>query len=602
MTRLFFILPIFVASIATAAEIPEILDYPNALEQYKIGEIKFSVTGEFSNPFDPQEIEVWADINTDDGIEFTIPAFYTRDFEITPEDDREVFTATSEPYFCVRMTCEKIGTYTIKLCAKDAEGKDCAEPFEIECTQSSIPGFIRVHPENQRYFADSRGNTFVPIGIDVGWGEMGGSLDYEKYFSRLAQNGGNFSRVWQTHFNAGYTIEWGAYHWSGIYCGLGCYSLEAAARLDRIFQIAQSLGIHILWVINQHSQFECAMWSSWDDNPFNAKNGGPCESSVDFFTSQEANRLYGARIRYLIARYSAFTSLFAWELFNEIELISGTNADLLNSWQREKAELIKNLDPYKHMITTSYAIPIYLPAVQDWTFDGYDLIQKHIYFPNAPLIIELESNRLWPLTKPMHIGEIGLDFKGELEEKDVLGIAYHNSIWCALATGYAGTPASWWWDSWVDQYDWYRHLKPVSNLVKIFDFAQLDKKMDNPAVHAISTKLEAFGMKGDKVTFIWIHDTRSQWRGDQSQNFDEVLDAVLIPYDLCGKYTAAIFNTWSGEVLKTLKIAGCPLTLKLPAFSRDVAVVFEKDCELKPYHYEGQKEEEKPEHGCGCSF
>lgn len=602
MTRLFFILPLFVASIATAAEISEIFDYPRTLEQYELGEIRFSVAGNFSNPFDPQEIEVWAKTDTDDGLEFTIPAFYTRDFEIAPEGDHELFTAVSEPHFCVRMTCEKVGTHVIKLCAKDSEGQSCAEPLEIECTKSSNPGFIRVHPKNRRYFADSRGNTFVPIGINIGWGEMGGSYDYERYFSRLAQAGGNFSRVWQTHFNAGYTIEWGTYHWSGLYCGLGCYSLEAAARLDRIFQIARELGVHILWSINQHSQFETAMWSSWDYNPFNAQNGGPCESSIDFFTSQEANRLYDARIRYLVARYSAFTSLFGWELFNEIELIAGTNANLLNLWQREKAQLIEDLDPYKHMITTSYANPIYLPTVHDWTFGDYDLIQKHIYLPNAPLIIEIDSKRLWPLFKPMLIGEIGLDWKGELEEQDVLGIAYHNSIWCALATGYAGTPASWWWDSWVDQYDWYRHLKPVSNLTKRFDLAQLDRRVDNPAVHAISTKLEAFGMKGKNLAFIWIHDTRSQWYGAQSQDFDEVKDAVLTPYDLCGKYSVTIFNTWSGELSQTLQIAGCPLTLKLPAFSRDVAIVFEKDYELKPYHHENQEEEKSQEQACGCAF
>lgn len=603
MIRLALILPVFVASVATAAEVSEIFEYPTELEQFVIGEIKFSVSGEFSNPFDPEELEIWAEIKRPDDSKFALPAFYTSDFDITYEDGHEVFTTTSEPYFCVRMTCELVGTHAVQLCAKDSVGQSCVEEFEIECVLSDNAGFVRAHPENRRYFADSQGNTFVPIGINQSWGKDGGSLDYEQYFSRLAQAGGNFSRLWQTHFNAGYLLEWGDYHWSGIYCGLGCYSLQAAARLDRIFQIAQELGVHILWSINQHSQFEVAMWSSWDENPFNSQNGGPCDSSVDFFTSEEANKLYDAKIRYLVARYSAFSSLFAWELFNEIELIEGADINLLNSWQRAKSELIKNLDPYKHLITTSYANPIYIPSWHDWEFDGYDLAQKHIYISNALPIIDIDGKRLFPLAKPFIVGEIGLDFRGELEEKDPMGIAYHNAIWCALATGYAGTPASWWWDSWVEQYDWYRHLSPVSELTKIFDFAKLESRFENAEIHSLSTKLEAFGMKGKKFAFVWVHDTRSQLHGEQTENFYEVSDAVLIPYDLCGKYFIRVFDTWSGKVLQESMVKGCAPTIKLPTFSRDVAIAFEGLNSLTPdLKFIKGEEEKESEEGCGCSI
>lgn len=604
MLRLMFILPMLVASLATAAEIAEILESPTEIEQFAIGEIKFSVLGEFANPFDPQEIEVWAKIKKPDDSEFILPAFYTRDFDITFEDGGEIFTAKGEPYFCARMTCEVVGTHAVQLCAKDSNGQSCSKEFEVECVPSDNRGFIRVNPKNQRYFADSQGNTFLPIGINQCWGKNGGSFDYEQYFSRLAQVGGNFSRLWQTHFNAGYLLEWGDYHPSGIYCGLGCYSLQAAARLDRIFQLAKKLGIYILWSINQHSQFETSMWSSWGDNPFNSKNGGPCDSSRDFFTSEEANRLYDARLRYLVARYSAFTSLFAWELFNEIELISGVDINLLNSWQRKKSELIKSLDPYEHLVTTSYANPIYVPSWHDWEFDGYDFVQKHIYISNALPIIDIDGKRLFSLTKPYIVGEIGLDFRGELEEQDPLGIAYHNAIWCALATGYAGTPASWWWDSWVEDYNWYRHLLPVSELTKIFDFAQLEARFENASIHSLSAKLEAFGMRGKKSALIWVHDKRSQWHSEQTENFHEVSDAVLIPYDLCGKYFIRVFNTWSGKVIQESIVKGCAPTIKLPTFSRDIAIIFEEKNKLAPdLKYVREEGEEKgSKEGCGCSI
>jgi len=602
MIRAISILFLLAASVAAAAEIAGVIEQPSQLDQFEIGEIKLQVSGEFSNPFDPREVEVWAEVSGPDEREYVIPGFYTRDFEITLDEEHEVFTPTSDPYFCVRLTCEDIGTHTAKVCAKDSQGRSCADEFEFECKGSDNTGFINIHHENERYLADSRGNTFVPIGINQCWDGELGSFAYDEWLSRLAQSGGNFTRLWQTHYGAGYTVEWGDYHHSGLYCGLGCYSLEAAARLDRIFKTARGLGVHIQWVINHHSAFEVDMWSSWEANPFNADNGGPCETSLDFFTSEEANRLYDARIRYLVARYSAFTSLFAWELFNEIDLIQGVDVRTFKPWQREKAELIHGLDPYGHLVTTSYSNPIYLPPSHDWTYVGYDLVQKHQYIPAPLLLIGPESNKLWPLGKPFLMSEFGIDFLGKLDEHDPLGIAYHNAIWCALATGYAGTPAVWWWDGWVDQYDWYRHLAPVAELVKSVDLARLERKTENFHISSASTDFKAFGMRGDGLTLVWILDERSRWWGSQDSNFPDVTDATITMYDLCGKYRATVWNTFDGGA-EQVEVDGCPPALQIPTFKRDVALTFEWIDDFEPaYQDSPEVGEGESDGGCGCEL
>ena len=43
------------------------------------------------------------------------------------------------------------------------------------------------------------------------------------------------------------------------------------------------------------------------------------DEPIDFFTNEERLKLHKRRLRYLVARFSCYTSLMCWELFNEQE-------------------------------------------------------------------------------------------------------------------------------------------------------------------------------------------------------------------------------------------------------------------------------------------
>ena len=70
---------------------------------------------------------------------------------------------------------------------------------------------------------------------------------------------------------------------------------------------------------NNHGQVSTGVNPEWNDNPYNAANGGPATNTWDFFTNATAINLHKNRLRYIIARYGYAQSIQSWELFNEID-------------------------------------------------------------------------------------------------------------------------------------------------------------------------------------------------------------------------------------------------------------------------------------------
>lgn len=98
------------------------------------------------------------------------------------------------------------------------------------------------------------------------------------------------------------------------------------------------------------------------------------QSFGDFWSASDAIAQQNRVLRYLVARYSTYRSLFAWELTNEMDP-SYTKAKA--DWISGRANFIKNNDPVKHMVDNSFwsspgnAIYAQLPAI--------DLNEYHFY-------------------------------------------------------------------------------------------------------------------------------------------------------------------------------------------------------------------------------
>ncbi len=95
---------------------------------------------------------------------------------------------------------------------------------------------------------------------------------------------------------------------------------------------------------------------NWNENPYNAANGGPCIHTWDFFTDQRSRQLIRNRFRYIVARYGYSRNILCWELFNEVDWtddFSRHKTDV-TAWHEEMAAWLSRLDVNRHLVTTSY--------------------------------------------------------------------------------------------------------------------------------------------------------------------------------------------------------------------------------------------------------
>jgi hypothetical protein len=424
---------------------------------YGLLELDLNVTGNFKNPFNPDEIEVSALIETPKGETIEVPAFYYQEFKRELVEGRETLTPMGEPYWKIRFTPMEAGTYKLHVLLRTASHTVTSEELTFDVYESDRGGFVRVSEIDKRYFKVENGESLFFIGHNVCWFGSRGAFDYDEWFSAMNKSGENITRIWMAPWAFG--IEWKK---------LGYYDLAEAWRLDYVIKKAEEEGIYIILCLMNHGQLQSGgLTGQWNDNPYNAKNGGPLSKPEDFWTDENAIRLFKKRLRYIVARWSYSTHVLAWELWNEVELTDNYDFDAVAKWHEEMAKYIREIDPYRHLITTSSD-----PRLGG--LNGIDFVTVHKYGPQsfkdiAGVIPEIIENLWISHGKPVLITEFGADwrwFDNPYYYKDVEGVELHNGIWSSVLSGSASTSMLWWWDNYIHPYNLYGHFKALSNYLK----------------------------------------------------------------------------------------------------------------------------------------
>jgi hypothetical protein len=566
------------AAAASGAEIVAVSQDASEVPTYGRIEIGIELADAYDNPDNPDEVEVRAEVTTPTGAVIEVPAFWFEPYAPSLEGGREVWTPDGEGRWCARYAPTETGAHTLVVVASDDAGQDVAGSLEFTAGPPASRGFVGVDPENPRYFAYDDGTSYVPLGVNVDWvREPSGSFAYLGYLDDLAADGGNWTRLWMSHFGEGTTLEWGAYHWTGYYAGLGRYSPQVAAKLDRIFAEAEARGVLVQLVLHQHSQFEASMWSSWAENPYNAANGGPCATSADYFTDPLALSLARRLHRYVVARYAAYRSLLAYEIFNEADLITGVGPSLMAPWAQSAAAEIRALDPHGRPVTTSYGIPYTLPT-QDLT--TWDFNNRHEYLLGSWMVGAFLDGYRAEGT-PLLLSEYGIDVQGAQNARDPQGVNMHNGIWLALMHGYAGGAMNWWWDDYVAPNGLWRLNRAPAAFVAGQDMSRFEDDAEATATDA-GRALDAPGIAHyvDGVlaeAWLWVHDPRSEWWGpaDPPPIAAARLDVLGVDPERAARWRAEVVDAWSGALVVTLSgvsEGSDRVSFVLPRFARDVAV------------------------------
>jgi hypothetical protein len=359
---------------------------------------------------------------------------------------------------------------------------------------------------------------------------------------------------------------------------LGVYDEAVARRFDAIMDAAEAHDVQVIITLYAIGFTENETWKSWDDNPYAAKNGGPAEHPVDFFTNDTAQAFARKKLRYVLARWGYSAHLLAIDLLNEPEWDGPIPESVWIPWAKSLALTAKTYNPYGHLITAG---PVGLSSNIDgderpW-YDAVenDMVQWHLYgseyYDPQKLATEMTGRvrQTWQHNRPIFCGEYGYGGEDQRTNEHT-----HVGLWSAIFSG--GGALS--------------HSAPLFNIDSdepmtperghhfrvLRDF--LDKlPAEKPMLPHFETEVSGNARvwtllsKDTGAGAVWLYATDDKPHPDKAHS---IKLRHIDPAD----YTVTWVNDVTGETLSESKVtvASDGLTLVSPAFTRHAAARFQR--------------------------
>jgi hypothetical protein len=294
-----------------------------------------------------------------------------------------------------------------------------------------------------------------------------------------------------------------------------------AGQWERVFDLAAAKGLHVLPVFGVWADWNDGSdglpWHQWDKNPFNAAKGGPARSPAELFGDTECRRLWLGWLEALVKRWQARPNILGWEVFSELDLVTGATEAAATPFVERAAKLIRASDSRRRPVMAS------LSGVGEWprlfASPALDCVQIHPYADGLrgnldELILTSVRERLRRYGKPVFIGESGLDSRGArdgLANAPRAGIGIRHALWAALVSGAMNGRMLWW----EDGYDRYQQLdlrakhalaaKPVAAFAAGVDFTGF-----RPVEVALPRELKSAALGNGRVVIAWFRDARCE--------------------------------------------------------------------------------------------
>lgn len=424
---------------------------------------------EAANPFDSDCIRVDGVITAPSGRVLVVPAFWYQGYRRQMDGSSEKLVSEGAPQWRLRFTPEEVGHYDVKITISENNGpaKDEARAqFDADAAtdNGTRHGWVRVASDG-RYFETSDGTPLRLIGENVCWAGGRGTHDFDDWFGAMEKSGQNFARLWLDPWDMSIEQTPGT---------LTRYSQEGAWKLDYVFDLAQKKGIYLMLCMDHHGMYQAddKGWGGtnnfWDSsNPYSKSLGGPCAKADEFFTSEEAAKIYQKRLRYLIARYGYSPRLHSWQLFNEIDNIyrqNGIVPEHVLEWHKKMATALKQMDPYGHLVTTSLTGGS--ERDEYWRIPQLDYAIYHSYGDSAPgrKVARLAQRYERDFKKPFMIGEYGTSAYTLNLDNDPYLRGFRQILWSGVTGGSCGTAMSWWWED-IHSQDLYPIYASLSRIL-----------------------------------------------------------------------------------------------------------------------------------------
>jgi mannan endo-1,4-beta-mannosidase len=219
----------------------------------------------------------------------------------------------------------------------------------------------------------------------------------------------------------------------------GRWNEDAFVHLDKVIAEAAKNGIYVQlcltnWWRDTGGVTQYLRWAGVADAADDSYNVGiNNEKAFLFYTNPETRRLYREHVERLATRRNTVTgvlyrddpTIFAWELMNEAQVITGRWAER-RAWFAEMSAYLKSLDP-NHMITPGAWGYRSASERREWLADhalpAIDYCDVHNYprddgnsFVDSPAelkdFIQNRAAAAFSLGKPLVMGEFGMSVDG----------------------------------------------------------------------------------------------------------------------------------------------------------------------------------------------
>ncbi len=428
----------------------------DTIAKYSKFEVIADITGNFSNPYDYNQVVVFCHFVSPTGAVHVADGFYFQDYTM-PQPD--VLTPNGEPHWLVRFAPDEPGNWTFELFCQDITTSNSYPVQPFYCEGSPNPGFISIAQSKKLEF--DNGKPFFGIGANLAWIEWGlGFTTYINWLGQMADNGANFTKLTMAPW-------WVELEWSET--GIGNYDARQnrAWAMDRVIDQMEERGVYCQLNFMIHDELRPSNPYGWADNPYNSANGGPCGEPQDFLVHQDAKNFFKRKLRYINARWGYSPNVQSWEILSEADMTSVWESFTPQTvvWLNEMADYIASVDVQDRPVSSGFAIPQHEPEV--WENSANTFTQLHLYDLLPDLAIKNYSFTQWYLEeyqKPVVIGEFALAHSPSvIIENDPDGITFHNCIWSSAFSGSLATSMSWWWDNYLIPQGLYPHFQPIRN-------------------------------------------------------------------------------------------------------------------------------------------
>ncbi|MFC4099004.1 fibronectin type III domain-containing protein [Paenibacillus xanthanilyticus] len=559
-------LPLGAGQASAATSFANIAMNTSTPAMYSKFEMTFNLSSTYTNPYNPDEVNVYATFTTPSGKTEIVPGFYK---------------SNTSPKWAVRYSPREAGAHSVVLRVSDASGTGQSGSYAFT---AGGPGANRGFMSTQgTRFVDSFGSQITLIGTNFAWNNPNPNAVTQE-IPNLKPAKMNLLRVWYSCWWSSLAPEWGPITaneagLTTVYEGIGRYQLDNQARMDQMFEAAEANDVYIMLTMLSFGDF----YYQWNVNAYNQANGGPSyysENNTDFWTNPAAKAYQKKLLRYMFARYGYSRALGMLEYWNESDNRVDTTAANRASWHAEMDNYWKSLDFYNHVTTTSYAWKDHAGSGQQtWeTLTTLDATNVHRYDSSADVITawEQQIDNLLTLApnKPAFIGEVGRTHDDQTTDPTI-DEYMHNALWAPIFRAGAAGGSLWW----IFETGFALPANYKAIHTRLANFVQPAEKhlihMPHVDYGQQTNGTKVGGFKSDSRAYLWINDTQA----NHTVTSPRTVSGMSLTIPMANNYyKVSYYDTYAGTFspVTTVQATGGNLVLTgIPSFSRDIAVKIE---------------------------